>query len=138
MREAYDEALATPGDANMRLAMIQESFQNFGAEIQMGIQAATADAPVSQAAITRAVSDALAPIQAAITAMQTQLQVGAVNKSVVDGVPPRRAMKMPISVTPRLPVVRSAPPGPTVENPTPNLRAIIRRSTVDYEKARGG
>ena len=138
MREAYDEALATPGDANMRLAMIQESFQNFGAEIQAQIEASTASAPVSQASITRAVSDALAPIQAAITSMQAQLQVGAVNKSVVDGVPPRRAMKMPIAVNPRLPVIRSAPPGPTVENPTPNLRAIIRRSTVDYEKARGG
>lgn len=140
MREAYDEALATPGDSAMRLSMINESFQSFGAEIQAQVEAATASAPVSQAAITRAVSEAVAPLAAAVTALQAQIQAGVGTTPTVinNSIPRRRAIKMPTSVTPSLPVVRSEPQGPSEENPTPNLRAIIRRSTIGFERARGG
>lgn len=137
VREAFDEAMETPGDVNMRLNMVQESFETLGAEIQSMVEAATSSAPVDQAAISRAVEDAVAPLHAALTALQAQIQAGVVEKST-GSVPPRRAIKMPPSVTPNQPIVRTEPVGSTDENPTPKLRDMIRRSTIGYERRRGG
>jgi hypothetical protein len=135
VREAFDDALATPGDPGMKLGMIQESISGLGAEIQAQVEAVTANAPVDAATISRAVAEAVAPLSAAVSALQQQVSAGAtVEKS---SVPPRRAIKMPVASSPVNPIVRSEPQGPSDDNPTPNLRKMIRRSSVDYERQRG-
>ncbi len=135
IREAFDDALQTPGDPGMKLGMIQESISGLGAEIQAQVEAVTANAPVDAATINRAVADAVAPLSAAVTALQAQLSSGAVEKS--SSVPPRRAIKMPVASTPVEPVSRSVTEPVGEDNPTPNLRKMIRRTSVDYERQRG-
>lgn len=138
IREAFDDALATPGDPGMRLGMIQESISGLGAEIQAQVEAVTANAPVDAATISRAVADAIAPLSAAVGALQAQVQAGVTEKSA-DGsrLPPRRAIKMPVASTPVVPVSRSVTEPVGENNPTPKLREMIRRSTVGYEQRRG-
>lgn len=137
VREAFDEALATPGDPNVRLQMIQESISGLGAEIQAQVSAATASAPVDAATISRAVADAVAPLQAALNALQAQIQAGATERSA-GSIPGRRAIKMPTASVPHVPVQRSAGDNQSSdENPTPKLRNLIRKSTVGYERGRG-
>lgn len=136
IREAFDDALSTPGDPGMRLGMIQESISGLGVEIQAQVEAMTANAPVDAATISRAVADAIAPLSAAVGALQEQVKAGVVTEKS-SSVPPRRAIKMPVSSTPVEPVSRSVTEPVGEDNPTPNLRKMIRRSSVDYERQRG-
>jgi hypothetical protein len=136
VREAFDDAMATPGDAAMRLGMIQESVSGLGAEITAQMQSATASAPVDAATISRVVEKAVQPIAAAVGALQAQVQAGATETS--SRIPGRRAMRMPPVTNPSLqPVERVEPEAPSDDNPTPGLRKLIRRTTVGYERARG-
>lgn len=137
LREAYDEAIETPGDPVMKFAMIQDSFKSLGAEIQAKVAESVESAPVSAAAIARAVSEAIAPLQATVGALQAQIQAGATTKST-NPIPGRRAIKMPPALHPSGAVVRGEVDlTPTDQNETPNLRKIIRASTVGFEQRRG-
>jgi hypothetical protein len=134
VRQAFDEAMDTPGDPGMKLGMIQESITGLGAEIQVQVEAKSASAPVDAATISRVVADAVAPLAAQVGALQAQVVAG-VDKS--SGYPTRRSIKMPPSVKPDVSVMKSEPEASTDDNPTPNLRKLIRRSSVDYDRARG-
>lgn len=134
LKALFDQALETPANSATRLQMVQEAFNDFGAEIQAQINAASLYQPqnsLDPEAIQRAVESAMAPLQAEITALKSQLSEGAGSGG---GVPSRRAIRMPI-MTPGNPVQRSA--DQSAENPTPKLRSIIRRTSVDYEQSRG-
>lgn len=137
VREAFDEALDVPGDTAIKLRNMQESVNSLGAEITAQIDEASANAPVDAATITRAVQDAIAPLQATVTALQAQVQAGSIEKSA-SRIPSRRAIKMPTASLPTTqPITRSAEP--TEDNPTPKLRALARKSTIGFEqRARGG
>ncbi|MCK5548225.1 MAG: hypothetical protein KAI64_04375, partial [Thermoplasmata archaeon] len=138
VRDAFDEALDVPGDPAMKMRGIQESVNNLGVEITAQIDKASASAPVDAGTITRAVKEAVAPLQAAVTALEAQVKAGSVEKSV-SRVPSRRAIKMPAEQLPtsQPTVVRSA--SPTEDNPTPKIRDLARKSTIGFEKrARGG
>jgi len=138
VREAFDEAVEAPGDPAMKLRTMQESVNNLGVEITAQIEEASASAPVDAATITRAVQDAIAPLQATVTALEAQVRAGSVVEKSVSRIPSRRAIKMPSSSLPSTqPITRSAEP--TDDNPTPKLRALARKSTIGYEqRARGG
>jgi len=138
VRTSFDEALATPGDPEMRLQMIQESVTGLGTTIQNQVMAAQANAPVDAATIQRAVADAVAPLQAALNALQAQVKSGLTVEKSASSIPGRRAIKMPVASVPVAPVIRSEADAPASdENPTPRLRSLIRKSTVGYERARG-
>lgn len=138
LREAYDEAIDTPGEPVMKFAMIQDSFKGLGAEIQARIAESVENAPVSAAAIARAVSEAIAPLQATVGALQAQIQAGVTTKST-GVIPGRRSIKMPPALNPSVAVTRGEVDlTPTVDNETPSLRKIIRNSTIGFEQRRGG
>lgn len=140
VRDAFDTAMETPGDSNMRLGMIQQSFNTMGEEIRRMVEDATSSAPADAQTIQRAIEAAMAPVMAEMASLRADITAGKMaERSVGDGVPPRRAIHMPTSSIPVVgppPVVtRSAQP--TEDNPTPKLRDLVRKSTIGFEQARG-
>jgi len=140
VREAFDEAMESPGDPNEKLRVVQKSMNALGAEITAKVDEAAASAPVDQATIKRAVEDAVAPLQAALTALQAQVAAGAKVEKSETKIPARRAIRMPTSTLPVDPslVKRSGDVAPTDDNPTPKIRQLARKSTIDYERRRRG
>jgi hypothetical protein len=143
MRERFDEAVATPGDLSMKVGIIQESFTQLGEGASQLISEAAASAPVDASQINRmvesAVETAVTPLMAELVAMRADIQAGSAVSKSESLVPNRRAMRMPVSDPSSSSVVKSAPVvGPTDDNPTPKLRDIIRRNTVEFEQRRGG
>ncbi|NIM21909.1 MAG: hypothetical protein GTN64_05750 [Candidatus Latescibacteria bacterium] len=142
VREAFDEAMETPGDTAMKLRYMQESVNSLGAEITAKMQEAAASAPVDAATISRAVAEALAPIQAELRALSAQVQAGKLVETEKKGDSGfrRRAIRMPTASLPtEQPVQRSAQLVPTEDNPTPKIRQLARASTIGYERRmRGG
>lgn len=139
VKDAFNTAMETPGDSNMRLGMIQQSFNTMGEEIRRMVEEATSSAPADAATIRSAIEAAMAPVVAEMASLRADIAAGKMaEKSTVQGVPSPRAIHMPTSSIP----VSGPPPvvtrsAPTEENPTPKLRDLIRKSTIGYEQARG-
>jgi hypothetical protein len=139
VKDAFNTAMETPGDSNMRLGMIQQSFNTMGEEIRRMVEEATGSAPADAQTIQRAIEAAMAPVVAEMTSLRAEIAAGKMTERSVDGVPPRRAIHMPPASIPALgpPAVVTRSAQPTDDNPTPKLRDLVRKSTIGYEQQRG-
>jgi len=127
LRTAYDEALETPVDRSSRLQMIQPAINAVGDAILANIEAVPAEGAVSKDIIKRAIEEAVAPLRAELEALRV--------KSLSDSTPPPQvpvprhivAPARVVNQTPEKLIVRDIEEA-KVDNPTPKLRAIVRKS----------
>ena len=141
IRKAYDEAISSQGEPGERLGLVQDSFNSLGEEIRRMIEEASASAPLTADSINRtvatAVDKATAPLLAELAGIRAEIASGAKVEKSTSTVPTRRAIRMPPSTVPATSAIVKRSSEPTDDNPTPKLRNLVRKSTIDYEKNRG-
>jgi len=123
-RSDFDSVLLAEASADERLKMLQDSFNTFAAAVIEKVKAASASgktetsSAVVEDTLVKALSQAIAPLAQKLDLISTQL---ASVRQEPTTVPLRR------SIAPA--VAQQAVALPRVQSPTPNLRALIEKTT---------
>lgn len=126
LREAFDEAIATPVDTQSRLAMIQPAIMELGEAIQTRVhgkdKSVESDGALDANAIAQVVREAIAPLAQKLEVMEAAGKVER-NESVIPGPRNLRSRTVPASVR----ELASEDAGKAPAKPS-RLTSIIRKS----------